>query len=68
MQAKRQKIAESPELQLQEDHISPPDHENIDDAPVISTRLLADIYDRCNFAGILGAKKARNGCSIHCRG
>jgi hypothetical protein len=67
MQAKRQKTAESPELQLQEDHISPPDHGNIDDAPVRSTRLLADIYDRCSFANILGAKKARNGCSIRSR-
>jgi hypothetical protein len=37
MQAKRQNTAESPELQLQEDHISPPDHGNIDDAPVRST-------------------------------
>jgi hypothetical protein len=30
-----------------------------DDAPVRSTRLLADIYDRCSFANILGAKKSK---------
>jgi hypothetical protein len=37
MQAKRQKNAETPELQFQKDHISPPDHGNIDDALVRST-------------------------------
>jgi hypothetical protein len=29
--SKKAKIEESPELQLQEDHISPLDHENIDE-------------------------------------
>jgi hypothetical protein len=57
-QAKRQKNAETPELQFQEDHISPPDHENMHQLEVQDYLLIFMIGEVLLI--FLVPKKARN--------